>query len=140
MKKIGFVYLLFALVLILALAACAPRASETPSVSVTEAADLITPSAEPATETLPPTETNAPTLTEPPATETAQPVVASASGLSLLQSRCTVCHSLDRVTRKTESLDEWRAIVANMVSRGANLTPAEQSILTEYLAATYPDD
>lgn len=137
MRKTGYVCLLFALVLILVLAACAPRASETPTATV---AELNTSSAEPATETLPPTETNAPSLTEPPATETAQPAVAAASGLSLLQSRCTACHSLDRVTRKTESLEEWRAIVANMVSRGANLTPAEQSVLTEYLAATYPDD
>ncbi len=141
MEKLGKVILVISFILVLGVIACSPKATPTAAPILTEPAEVEATSTEAPTTTLPPVDTIAPTLTEAvAATLTSQPAVAIASGDNLLQTRCTVCHSLDRVTRKTESLDEWRGIVANMVSRGANLTAAEQSVLVEYLAATYPDD
>ena len=60
---------------------------------------------------------------------------ATLDGATLLQERCAVCHPLSRVTAKHLSSDEWKSVVDSMVKRGANLTPDEQTILIDYLAA-----
>jgi len=140
MRKLGKLMVVFSFILVLGVTACSPKTTPTAAALLTEPAKVEITSTESPTTTLPPVDTVAPTLTEAVATLTSQAVVAAATGESLLQTRCTVCHSLDVVTRKTESLDEWRGIVANMVSRGANLSAVEQSVLVDYLATTYPDD
>jgi cytochrome c5 len=66
---------------------------------------------------------------------TAQP--PSADGTALLEERCTVCHSLDRVMQAQKTRDEWEQTVTRMVGKGAQLTEDEQATLPEYLAATY---
>jgi mono/diheme cytochrome c family protein len=139
MKIMGKLLLVISFALVLGMMACSPKATHTVAPIPTEPAEVAATITQAPAAPLPTVETVAPTLTEEVATQTSQPAVAVASGDSLLQARCTVCHSLDRVTRKTESLDEWRAIVASMVSRGAVLTAAEQSVLVEYLAMTYLD-
>jgi len=58
-------------------------------------------------------------------------------GLSLMQSRCSVCHSTDRITTAHMTADQWKATVDRMISHGAQLTPAEEQTLVAYLAATY---
>lgn len=60
-----------------------------------------------------------------------------ADGLSLMQSRCSVCHSTDRITTAHMTTDQWKATVDRMISHGAQLTPAEEQTLVAYLAATY---
>jgi mono/diheme cytochrome c family protein len=94
-----------------------------------------------------PTPTAAPTGTELPATEpppteapTATPGPTTApvdEGRALLEERCTVCHTLDRVERSQKSREEWVSTVARMVENGAQLTDAERAVLIDYLAATY---
>jgi cytochrome c5 len=86
------------------------------------------------------------TDTQPPAlqaTNTPLPAntatVASVGpdGAALLNDRCTICHNLDRVTSLKNSAAQWTRIVSRMIQNGAQLTPAEQTALVDYLAKTY---
>ena len=120
----------------------APPATEGPAVTEAPATEAPTatevPSTEaPATEAptateVPPTE--APMATEAPPTE----VPAILDGQSLLQERCTVCHGLGGVERSKKTEEEWKATVERMVGKGAQLDEAEQELLIQYLAETYP--
>ncbi|MFQ6099896.1 MAG: hypothetical protein ACE5OS_01500 [Anaerolineae bacterium] len=58
-------------------------------------------------------------------------------GEKLLQERCTVCHSLDRVKQAHRTSEEWNRIVTLMVGRGAELEEDEQAVLVDYLVETY---
>ncbi|MBU0703408.1 MAG: hypothetical protein KKC18_06035 [Chloroflexi bacterium] len=58
-------------------------------------------------------------------------------GETLLQERCTLCHSLDRVKRSQKSREEWKQTVSRMVGKGAELSDDEQAVLVDYLAETY---
>jgi hypothetical protein len=58
-------------------------------------------------------------------------------GASLMQDRCSVCHSLDRVTSAHKTTAEWTTTVERMVSHGAQLSSQEQQTLIDYLAANY---
>lgn len=61
----------------------------------------------------------------------------SIDGKTLLDTRCTVCHSTTRITQKKGTYDEWGQIVTTMISRGAVLTEEEKVILVQYLADNY---
>ena len=58
-------------------------------------------------------------------------------GQTLMQQRCSVCHSLDRVTTAHKSLDQWTVSVQRMIAHGAQLNAQEEQTLVAYLAATY---
>jgi competence protein ComEA len=62
---------------------------------------------------------------------------AGTDGASLMQDRCSVCHSLSRVTSAHKTAAEWTTSVERMVSHGAQLTSQEQQTLIDYLAANY---
>jgi mono/diheme cytochrome c family protein len=143
-------FVLFILVVVSLLATqCggAPPATEAPAVTeapATEAptATEIPPTEAPATEAptateVPPTEapaTEAPTATEAPPTK----VPATLDGQSLLQERCTQCHGLGQVERAKKTEEELKATVERMMGKGAQLDEAEQELLIQYLAETYP--
>jgi len=78
--------------------------------------------------------TTPPQATAKPATTTAP----AADGAALLESRCTTCHDLTRVKAAKKTKDQWTASVAVMISKGAQLTAAEQTIVVDYLSKTYP--
>ena len=59
------------------------------------------------------------------------------AGQVLLEERCTRCHTLERVTAASKSVEEWQATVARMVDKGAQLDGAEAETLMAYLAETY---
>jgi len=61
----------------------------------------------------------------------------SPDGQTLMQERCSLCHSLDRVTSAHKTVDQWTVTVERMVSRGAPLNAQEQQTLIAYLAANY---
>ncbi len=86
-----------------------------------------------------PTMTPAPSEPTEPSTKEDEPTAApaSAGGETLLQERCTVCHSLGQVERAQKSREEWERTVASMVSRGAELDQDEQGVLIDYLAENY---
>jgi cytochrome c5 len=67
-----------------------------------------------------------------------QPATTTLDGQTLLQERCTVCHSLDRVTSAHKTADQWTTTVERMVGKGAQLDAQEKQTLIDYLAQTYP--
>lgn len=87
-----------------------------------------------------PLPTNAPTAGQPAtaAPTASQPTTTTLDGQTLLQERCTVCHSLDRVASKHKTADQWKATVERMVGNGAQLDAQERQTLIDYLAQTYP--
>lgn len=59
------------------------------------------------------------------------------SGLTLLNDRCTECHTLDRVKSASKTREGWQETVTAMVQRGADLDEQEQEVLVDYLAQVY---
>jgi cytochrome c5 len=60
-----------------------------------------------------------------------------ADGASLLETRCSVCHSADRPKQAKKTRDQWNQTVTRMMGKGAQLTDAEKTVLLDYLAKTY---
>jgi mono/diheme cytochrome c family protein len=58
-------------------------------------------------------------------------------GKALVESRCTVCHALDRISSKSKTETEWTSTVERMIGHGAQLNDAEKAAVIAYLAATY---
>lgn len=58
-------------------------------------------------------------------------------GKSLMQERCSVCHSTSRITSAHKTAAEWTTTVNRMVGNGAQLNATEQQTLIDYLAANY---
>jgi hypothetical protein len=63
--------------------------------------------------------------------------VSSPEGATLLETRCSVCHSVDKATRTTKTLEQWDQTVTRMIAKGAKLSAAEKSVLVDYLAENY---
>jgi hypothetical protein len=63
--------------------------------------------------------------------------VSSIDGKTLMQERCSVCHSLDRIITAHKTAAEWTTTVDRMISHGAQLNSQEKQTLIDYLAATY---
>ncbi len=58
-------------------------------------------------------------------------------GAALVQERCTVCHSAERIQNAAKTSDEWEDTVKRMIGKGANLNSDEKDIVINYLAETY---
>jgi mono/diheme cytochrome c family protein len=81
-------------------------------------------------------------LTATLASETVKPpsTAPATEGASLLEARCTACHSIDRIDRVKQAKktrDQWAQTVTRMVGKGAQLNAAEQSTAIDYLSKTY---
>jgi cytochrome c-type biogenesis protein CcmH/NrfF len=61
----------------------------------------------------------------------------SSAGQTLMQTRCSVCHSLQRVTSVHKTADQWKSTVDRMINNGAQLTSQEEQTLIDYLAQNY---
>jgi hypothetical protein len=61
----------------------------------------------------------------------------SPDGQTLMQQRCSICHSVGRVTSQHETADQWRSTVNRMVANGAQLNSREEQTLIDYLAQNY---
>ena len=70
----------------------------------------------------------------PPAKPVALP---DGHGKDLVQTRCGLCHDLERVATVKRRKQDWPGIVANMVAWGATATPAEAQTMSDYLAANF---
>jgi len=70
----------------------------------------------------------------PPAKAIALP---AAHGKELVETRCALCHDLERVATIKRHKGDWPVIVANMVMRGATATPEEAKTISDYLAANF---
>ncbi|NWF76326.1 MAG: hypothetical protein HXY53_07160 [Nitrospirae bacterium] len=58
-------------------------------------------------------------------------------GATLLETRCSLCHSADRAKQAKKTREQWDKTVTRMISKGAQLTEAEKTLLLDYLAKTY---
>ncbi len=57
-------------------------------------------------------------------------------GLDLINERCGFCHTTAQVFVEKPA-GEWAVVVQSMIDRGAELEPAEQKTVTDYLNAHY---
>lgn len=78
---------------------------------------------------------HAPTSQNQPNTPTATSGAIDAT--ALLETRCSQCHTLDRVKQAHKTQAEWEATVRRMRARGAVLSEAEAKTLIDHLAETY---
>lgn len=71
----------------------------------------------------------------------AKPVTLPAgAGKDLVETRCTLCHDLERVTAAKRGKRDWPGVVANMFDRFGHSAPDEASAISAYLAANYASD
>ena len=62
----------------------------------------------------------------------------SGPGQDLIQTHCTLCHDLSRVTASKRSKQEWNYTVTGMMSKVSGMaTPKEIEIMSSYLAAQF---
>ena len=125
-----FYRILMVILALILLTACAKTAEPVTSVQ---------PIATDQSETLPTQAQAEPTTSssspvQPPAVAPADPETIALQGQTLLEERCTVCHSLQKTTSTSASLEEWQTIVENMIQRGAKLSDEEKTILVQFLA------
>jgi mono/diheme cytochrome c family protein len=68
----------------------------------------------------------------------AKPVtLAPGAGKELVETRCTLCHDLERVTAAKRQKGAWPGIVANMFDRFGLSAPDDAKAIATYLAANY---
>ena len=68
----------------------------------------------------------------------AKPVALPAGpGKELVETRCTLCHDLERVTAAKREKREWDSVVANMLERFGLSAPDEARAISAYLGAHY---
>ena len=62
------------------------------------------------------------------------------AGKELVESRCVVCHSLERVTVVKRQKRDWERVVANMYERWGMSAPDEVNAISAYLVAQFGRD
>ena len=60
--------------------------------------------------------------------------------IELVETRCAVCHDLERVTIVKRQPRDWETIVGNMYERWGMSAPDEVRTITSYLAAQFGRD
>jgi hypothetical protein len=95
---------------------------------------------EPATET-DETAGESETVSEPPETagdtsgdNGGETELAVLSAEDLINERCTVCHTTDRIYKAGFDREQWEKTVDRMISKGAELNEEERDSIIEYLA------
>jgi mono/diheme cytochrome c family protein len=56
---------------------------------------------------------------------------------ALFLDACTACHTLERVRQQRLGKEEWRHLIAGMLSEGVPLTDDEIALLVDYLAENF---
>jgi mono/diheme cytochrome c family protein len=56
---------------------------------------------------------------------------------ALFLDACTACHTLERVRNQRLDKEEWRHLIAGMLSEGVPLSDEETTLLVEYLAENF---
>jgi cytochrome c5 len=74
--------------------------------------------------------------------QTQTPPLPEGEGKQILESACTVCHTLKEVTKFKGfySRENWRDIVQTMIADGASLKDAQIPTLIDYLTKAFPRD
>jgi cytochrome c2 len=63
--------------------------------------------------------------------------VSAEDGEALVNSQCTKCHNLSRVTSLKQNEAGWTKTVAEMEKKGLKLNDAERAAIIAYLAENY---
>jgi cytochrome c5 len=64
-------------------------------------------------------------------------VLPDGQGKNLVETRCNLCHDLERIVTVTRHKGDWPITVANMVARGATASPDEAQTITDYLTTNF---
>ncbi len=59
------------------------------------------------------------------------------TGADIVQSRCSLCHGVDRVVATKRTRAQWTSIVNRMVYLGAPLSAGQQKTVLDYLSTNY---
>jgi cytochrome c5 len=74
----------------------------------------------------------------PAAPAAAVPAAPEADGKTLFETKCSVCHGLDRPAALKQTKEEWANLVKEMQGKRADwISDAEASKIVDYLAAKY---
>ncbi len=74
----------------------------------------------------------------PSAPAAAAPAAPAADGKTLFETKCGVCHGLDRPTALKETKAKWASIVKEMQGKKADwISDADASKIVDYLAAEH---
>jgi mono/diheme cytochrome c family protein len=57
--------------------------------------------------------------------------------LTLINERCSACHTADQVLSARKTPEDWASTVQSMVDRGADLNADEQTALVAYLRTNF---
>src|SRR5262245_30554587 len=68
----------------------------------------------------------------------AQNQLPNGNGKQVVESACSACHELTRITMAGHTRDEWDTVVHNMIMMGATLKPDQIALVTNYLASSFP--
>jgi hypothetical protein len=71
------------------------------------------------------------------AMEDEEPMTTTLDGATLVDERCTTCHTADRIMQADKDETGWTATVDRMIGYGAQLNDEERTALIDYLVATY---
>ena len=75
---------------------------------------------------------------KPAAPVAAAPAAPAADGKALFESKCSVCHPLDRPTARKEMKEKWASIVKEMQGKKADwISDADAAKIVDYLAAEH---
>src|ERR1700733_1411536 len=64
-------------------------------------------------------------------------VLPDGPGKRLVETRCNLCHDLERIATVPRHKADWPVIVTNMVARGGTASPDEAQAIADYLAANF---
>ena len=65
--------------------------------------------------------------------------LAPGAAADIVQTRCSLCHGVDRVVTVKRTPAQWTAILNRMVYYGAPITADQQKTVFDYLSKNYGD-
>jgi len=60
------------------------------------------------------------------------------NGKQVVERVCTACHDLSPIMSSGFSRRDWETVVQSMIDMGAVISAEDVTVITNYLAATYP--
>jgi len=72
-----------------------------------------------------------------PGATPAHVTLPAGGGQAIVETRCSLCHGVDRVVTVKRTPAQWNKIVARMVYLGAPLTPDQSKTVLDYLSANF---
>ena len=75
--------------------------------------------------------------TKPAKPAQATAAVKAADDTALLQEHCSSCHTVDQVTARNKTADEWAETMDRMIDHGMQMTPEDNKRIRDFLVAHY---